>query len=341
MIENKNDKRNNTLDLLRGFAILIVVAGHAIQANLKSGGDCFVWSKLILAFQMPLLFFISGYSAGYSFPSRNSKRFIYNKIFRLLVPYFGWETIHYLIISLLPNNYMSFNAEAFLQEIFISDFWFLRMLFLFFVVVWLCDIIWNRLKKMKTELTAVILLAAASVCIVCFKRIPLIAQSSSLWYYLWFVAGYAVFHILKQPNINKVWRNSFFRRGAAIFSVILMGTVAFVLFMKSVPDRIVTVVFCFGICIVICALEKNIPEKMKACLTEIGRNTLPVYAIHWCLLFSPLWRMGFYTSIFTYLPLSISSLITAFVWLVFCLFLIKVFRMNKITRFVLLGERTK
>lgn len=59
--------RDITLDILRGIAIFIVVLGHSIQASLLSDESSFVWSKLILNFQMPLLFCISGYTAGFSY----------------------------------------------------------------------------------------------------------------------------------------------------------------------------------------------------------------------------------------------------------------------------------
>jgi fucose 4-O-acetylase-like acetyltransferase len=62
-----------------------VVIGHAIQANLLEGETSFVWSNLIFAFQMPLLFFISGYAAGFSFPSYDSMKFIKKKAGRLFV----------------------------------------------------------------------------------------------------------------------------------------------------------------------------------------------------------------------------------------------------------------
>ena len=51
--------RNSTLDVIRGVAILIVVIGHAIQINLAIPEQNFIWSTLILAFQMPLLFFLA------------------------------------------------------------------------------------------------------------------------------------------------------------------------------------------------------------------------------------------------------------------------------------------
>lgn len=66
------------LDILRGIGIISVVIGHAIQVNLMDGDKCLIWS-LILAYEMPLLFMLSGYSAGYSYPIDNLSQFIKKK----------------------------------------------------------------------------------------------------------------------------------------------------------------------------------------------------------------------------------------------------------------------
>ncbi|RHP72795.1 hypothetical protein DXA48_11415, partial [Ruminococcus sp. OF02-6] len=71
--------RDIMLDILREIAILIVVLGHSIQASLLSDENSFVWSKMILNFQMPLLFCISGYTAGFSYPSRETTNYIVKK----------------------------------------------------------------------------------------------------------------------------------------------------------------------------------------------------------------------------------------------------------------------
>ena len=121
--------RDITLDILRGVAILIVVFGHSIQASLLSNESSFVWSKVILNFQMPLLFCISGYSAGFSCPCRDTKNFIVKKIKRLLIPYIAWEIVHYILVCILPGNYRVFGLTRFLKEFFVSDFWFTIWLF--------------------------------------------------------------------------------------------------------------------------------------------------------------------------------------------------------------------
>lgn len=335
-----NRWRNVTLDLLRGIAILVVVFGHSIQVNL-SDGYSFIWSKLILAFQMPLLFFISGYSVGYSFPNRDSKRFIKNKIYRLLIPYFGWAVIHYLIVVALPNDYRKFDGTVFLKELLISDFWFLRMLFVFFVIVWICDIFLHQYRDVRSEITAIVFLTVAIICVVGAAKIPLLSQSVSLWYYLWFFSGYVAFCILELPRVKRICSNLVFTNTVAVVSALLMGMTILLLLKKPIPEKLVAIVFVFGLCIVICAMEKTIPLRFKRNLAEIGKNTLPIYAIHWCLFFSPLFRVDFYTNVFLGFPLWISSMVTAFIWLVLCMLLMKVFRMNRITKLVLLGEHTK
>ena len=135
--------REIALDILRGIAILIVVLGHAIQASLLEGESSFIWSELILNFQMPLLFCISGYSAGFSFSSNDTKKFIVKKIKRLLIPYVVWESVHYLVVCIVPSDYKVFGGISFIKEFFISDFWFLRVLFIYYVVLWIYNILFD------------------------------------------------------------------------------------------------------------------------------------------------------------------------------------------------------
>ena len=67
-----------------------------------------------------------------------------------------------------------------------------------------------------------------------------------------------------------------------------------------------------------------------------GRNSLAVYAIHWCLLFSldipPLWN---YVST---IPFYLVALAGCIVWIMICCIVIQLLKKNRITRQLLLGE---
>lgn len=334
-----NKERNNTLDLLRGIAILIVVIGHAIQANLLENETCVIWSKVILSFQMPLLFFLSGYTLGYSFPNENTKVLFGKKTIRLLLPYLTWTLIHYVIMIILPVDYRRWSVLGFLKEFFLSDFWFLRVLYLFFVIFfacnWFAQIIHFNNKKILVSITII----ASILVMILMKKIPLLDKSTSLWWYLWFLCGYFSFGMKNWNLIKKLWSRNIFRNALAFSTLILMITVWVVLIEIDVPSKVIAIVYVVCICIFVCAIERVIPARIRKTITGIGSNTLPIYAIHWCLLFSPLWRVGMYHKLFGNLPLVVSSILTAVVWVVLCNLLTYLVRKYKLTRVLLLGEK--
>lgn len=330
--------RSGALDLLRGIAILIVVIGHAIQVNLLQGQTSFIRSYLIIPVQMPLLFFISGYTTGFSFPSKNPGLFIRKKAVRLLVPYLSWESLHYFIAAALPIDYRRLGVTEFLREILVSDFWFLRMLFLFFVITWLADVLVHLLHRENNAWAPVIALLVLSPAVMLAERVPLLSQSADLWYYQWFVCGYAAFHVLRDERVRRLWGIRRFRRAAVGASLVAMAVTTVILTQRTMRPRLVCVILCFGICIAVCGLERVIPAPIRDFCANIGRNTLPVYAIHWCLLFSPLMRIQLYTGLFSGWLLAISSALTAAAWTLLCVLLTRLLRRTRLTRVLLLGE---
>ena len=48
------EKRDSTIDIMKGIGIILVILGHAIQNNYVP------LNKVILSFHMPLFFFVSG-----------------------------------------------------------------------------------------------------------------------------------------------------------------------------------------------------------------------------------------------------------------------------------------
>ena len=53
------ERRNQQLDIVKGFAIVLVVLGHAIQYTYRDFDNLFVF-RLIYSFHMPLFMFVSG-----------------------------------------------------------------------------------------------------------------------------------------------------------------------------------------------------------------------------------------------------------------------------------------
>lgn len=335
----KKSKRNTTVDFIRGFAIIVVVLGHAIQANILDEQTCFIWSKIIVAFQMPLLFYISGYTAGFSFPSNNSTQFIKKKTLRLFVPYLSWSILHYILVAFLPNDYKQFGLLAFFKEIFISDFWFLRNLFIIFIIMWMCNILLHTFHFKNNKIFSIIILLLCSVLMIVFNKIPLLSTSFSLWYYLWFVLGYISFILFQNEKVS-VWLKKRKRRNIiAVISLFVLIIMVVVLSKRDIPSKIVAIIFTLGLLAILTAMEKYFPYEVKVFVEELGKKTLPIYGIHWCLLFSPLWRIGFYIKYLSFLPLAVSIFITFLIWIIICVLLIKIFEKSKVIKLLFLGEK--
>jgi fucose 4-O-acetylase-like acetyltransferase len=124
--------RVSYIDALRGFAILLVVLGHAIQYSVVDY-DAQPVFRLIYAFHMPLFMFISGFV--YHHDSRNPWPFLRKKLQFLVLPFFSWLLVSFLWFHTINAH----NAIEFLLGVFKSPdaggLWFLWVLFLIYIVM--------------------------------------------------------------------------------------------------------------------------------------------------------------------------------------------------------------
>lgn len=119
-------KRLNYIDQLKGFAILLVVAGHVLEFCLYPGKSSFL-HDVIYSFHMPLFAFLS----GLVFTSLSAKRQVGKKLqkqsYRLLVPFLTMGMIYAYTIR---------RNEGFLLQPYKLGLWYLLFL-------WQCYIITN------------------------------------------------------------------------------------------------------------------------------------------------------------------------------------------------------
>lgn len=102
----KNKKYFEWINILRGFAIFLIVLGHAIgySKNLS------ILSKYLSSFYVPLFFFISGYIINENSDEKLIP-YIKRKAKKILIPYFVFATItlipYYLFASNIQSNLAS------------------------------------------------------------------------------------------------------------------------------------------------------------------------------------------------------------------------------------------
>ena len=155
-------KKSNTIQLMRGIAIIIVLLHHSI--SLISGGDGTVLNhldSLIICFHMPTFFIISGYlyEKGLVRGKATFSSFVIGKAKRLLVPYAFWTVFLWggvqignriassfmIDIGFPPMSIMKLLLNLLTYEVYYVELlWFVYVLFLFFVVHYLIGEIGNK-----------------------------------------------------------------------------------------------------------------------------------------------------------------------------------------------------
>lgn len=148
-MEKKNE-REILPDLLRGFAIILVVLGHCIQegsgeayrAEQQYFGDRLY--QFIYSFHMPLFMMISGYLSwrGLNKCKEKSERtgLLKKRAVSLLVPVFAWTALDYLRIVFINYLHDKPQPEAFVFVYFynaLNNLWFLWAVWWCFLIVFL------------------------------------------------------------------------------------------------------------------------------------------------------------------------------------------------------------
>ena len=89
---NEVQKRNILLQILRGFAIVLVLIRHAI-AQVSSTPFILGMEKIIICLHMPVFFVLSGYLFEKNlskYQKMGKMKFLKKKAIHLLVPYVFW-----------------------------------------------------------------------------------------------------------------------------------------------------------------------------------------------------------------------------------------------------------
>lgn len=174
-----NMKRNIDIDIMKGLAIMLVVIGHAIQANVPDIDKNTVF-LYIYSFHMPLFMFLSGYLAF----GRNID--LKRKFKQLAIPFFCWYVIGYLLRFVKGDVYIP-PYDYIIQLVKSTDWglWFLWTLFLNFCLLKLTQYFINE----KANFGDLITLLTTSLLIQGFP-VNIFGIGSVKWYFLFFIAGY-------------------------------------------------------------------------------------------------------------------------------------------------------
>ncbi len=137
-------RKEQSIETLRGIAIILMVAGHVIGDNSATGlqvSDDSAWRYFYFTFEylrMPLFTAISGFVYALKpLQTDHIGRFLKGKSRRIMLPFFTVATVQYLMNALVPyvNNPVPLGNIWRIYIFSYGQFWFLQALFLVFLTL--------------------------------------------------------------------------------------------------------------------------------------------------------------------------------------------------------------
>ena len=282
-------QRNNSIDAIKGVAILLVMFGHVFVHNHME--DPYIYD-FIKAVQMPLFIIISGYLCGRGRTISNIKEYgavMKKRVIAYIVPFFVWLTVMHL------DNLAEAYKTVFVQLDY--GLWFLGVLFILTFMVYTAQLIVGMLNiknKLLSELVFWMAYGALSFVLV----VQIITGNSILSPYLtviyvpFYMLGYVVGNYGKRflcwgtKELGKLdCKNNRFVQAAA---VLMMAAFLYLVVTKNLNSMetkldiliqmAASILGCAGIIYGVCQLKDG---KLKNIFAKIGGYTLELYVIHY------------------------------------------------------------
>lgn len=140
-----NTSRNESIDILRGLAALMVVFFHTLQ-RFPHASDNLLF-HLCFSVQIPLFILISGYTTSFSQPITNLAslwKHLKKRLLVLLLPWAVWSLISYWLFHSGIGISEYAKATAYHME---SAYWFLFTLWVIDIIHGFASLLSNRIKR--------------------------------------------------------------------------------------------------------------------------------------------------------------------------------------------------
>ena len=314
--------RSQTIDAIKGAAILLVMAGHVLVWNHMEDGYVYDVIKVI---QMPLFIMVSGYLCGIGRKVRSLSdygRILKKRALAYLTPFFFW------IILLHPRHPFS----SIVRVLFDLDegLWFLMTLFILTVMIYTAQLAGSGVRRWKegrfakyaaAAFWAVYLILAAFVLLETLLGWQFLSPGLTRLYLPFYLLGYLAGEcrelLEKIPDVLKKLLCAFSLLGlifmAAVWDLQDVGSL-----MLLGRQLAASVLGCLAVSLLLAFLKDG---RLKRFLAFLGGYTLEIYVLHFH--FATVLNQGKEYSLYTWegfgfalASFAVMSLITAVIILV-------------------------
>jgi fucose 4-O-acetylase-like acetyltransferase len=335
--------RIETIDLLRGCAILFVVAGHVLQGSTQEF-DKNIFFRILYSFHMPFFMFVSGMTAwiGAQFlfesVSNNVQKGssllindLLKKLTRLLIPFFIWGCAAFYLRPGIPAKTLGEYLQYLVRHPDIG-LWFLPALFWCFIILYVSLALSIILCKYGISKKNAIIVTLGTSFIALRHMPDYLALYLTKIYYLYFIFGVLWMMVigLKMPSgikeIACIGYILLFPLYSRVATSILVNKTALLIHCDALQQFYLTILGTCGILLFYGIVLKNqnyISGLVKKLIVICSKKSLDIYAIHF-------YFLGYFVGVFDFLFTLTASLTTSLI-----------LRQSSLVKFFVFGEIPK
>lgn len=269
---NDMKERNQSLDCLKGIAILLVMFGHVQVHNHMT--DPYLYD-VIKSLQMPLFFLISGYLAGSGRKIQNFREYksrMGRRAVAYLLPFFSWLVVQHI----------TFVPRALKTVLFQLDYglWFLMVLFLFTWMAYTAQLVQAKLGK-EWAFWLVWLAFCALILASYLTGVTFLSPSLLVIYLPYYTAAY---FSGRYPHVIGRIPLKFQRLAAYTGGVVflLMAACLDLVTVTGIGMLAIQMLASFLGCLAVIRLVMDWKVcRMKTLLAWLGQYTLEIYVLHY------------------------------------------------------------
>ena len=322
MVNVKN--RDRSLDIFKGFAILIVVVGHALQALLPIEGG---YSLLVIrSFQMELFMFTSGMAFSYTYPEKANGCSMKKLVVKLLPVYLIWGYVLFFLTVWASGSEL--NLFRTVSVLYNSGFWYLRYLLLYEIFILCLGVTLRHISVLAEKKVLYYILPLLGISVIWMgTHVPILKESISSPLYIYLVLGLYFGKI--KDKIGEKPR-------IVITGIGVVGMIALIAlhrFAMLIPPF--AIMAFWGL-----ATQTVKLPKPASIFSYIGLRTLQIYAIHVCVLHGPWIETGWYRLIYekSGMPSILAVVLLSVLWIAICLLAEWIISKNKRVSCILFGR---
>ena len=280
-------------DSLKGWLILLVIVGHAIQQTL--GADCnssHLWN-IIYSFHMPAFMAVSGWLAFRGITASKSLNYNWGgylngckrRSYQLLIPYLVWTIIAFFIKE-------EHTQQKAVEMLLYPDrsFWFLWVLFWICVIFNLAQLIASKLKVNEMVLILGTCLLLFGVMVV--MEIRVLGFQFLAYYFLFYTLGYCL-HKYENTSLLKAMHKPYVIIALSLFWAFLAwgwtmhGLPSWMPTIPHVPSALLqyayrgfTALVAIVVLVGVAPKLLNGTDKLNKMICNLGVVSLGLYVVH-------------------------------------------------------------